>query len=97
VRDYAWGDESTVLGGSGERAGRGLGGGVGLQLRGKVRALGFAYWPLFFVPVGPKVNAAIFIDHGVDFYRLHDPVAKVDALDAKLTRLTFGFNVGSDF
>ncbi len=97
LHDYGWDDESRALGGSGERAGRGLGGGVGLQLRGKVRALGFLYWPLFFVPAGPKVNAAVFVEHGVDFYRLHDPIANVSALDAKVTRVTFGFNVGGDF
>lgn len=77
--------------------GRGLGGGAGVQLRGKVRALGFVYWPLFFVPVGPKVNAALFIDHGVDFYRLHKDVGVDDTIDARLTQLTIGFNVGADF
>ena len=85
------------IAGADERSGRGLGAGVGLQLRGKVRALGFLYWPFFFLPLGPKVEAALYVDHGVDFYRLHDTSGRTDALDAKLTRWTFGFNVGKDF
>ncbi|MBK9035681.1 MAG: outer membrane beta-barrel protein [Myxococcales bacterium] len=77
--------------------GRGLGGGAGVQLRGKVRALGFLYWPLFFVPAGPKVDAAIFIDHGVEFDRLHAVTGPERSIDARFTRLTIGFNVGADF
>jgi hypothetical protein len=96
LHDEGW-ESGAALGGADERSGRGLGGGVGLQLRGKVRALGFLYWPFFFLPLGPKTSAAIYIDHGVDFYRLHDTSGRTDALDAKLTRLTIGFNVGSDF
>ncbi len=78
-------------------AGRGLGGGAGLQVRGKVRAIGFLYWPLFFVPAGPKVNAAFYVDHGMDFYRLHSGDGGGGTIDAKLYRWTFGFNVGQDF
>jgi hypothetical protein len=78
-------------------AGRGLGAGAGLQLRGKVRAIGFLYWPLFFVPAGPKVNAALYVDHGYDFYRLHPEDGRGGTIDAKLYRWTFGFNVGQDF
>lgn len=100
---------STTLGGTGyndcfdcygfgrDYSGRGLGGGAGLQLRGKVRAIGFLYWPLFFVPAGPKVNAALYVDHGMDFYRLHPADGAGGAIDAKLYRWTFGFNVGQDF
>lgn len=80
-----------------EYAGRGLGAGAGLQLRGKVRAIGFLYWPLFFVPAGPKVNAALYVDHGYDFYRLHPADGRGGTIDAKLYRWTFGFNVGQDF
>jgi hypothetical protein len=78
-------------------SGRGLGAGAGLQLRGKVRAIGFLYWPLFFVPAGPKVNAALYVDHGFDFYRLHSDDGRGGSIDAKLYRWTFGFNVGQDF
>lgn len=91
------GGEPVAIGGAYERAGRGAGGGVGVQLRGKVRALGFLYWPFFFLPVGPKVDAALTFDHGVDFYRLHDPTGATDAVDARLTRFSIGFQVGKDF
>jgi hypothetical protein len=80
-----------------EYSGRGLGAGAGLQLRGKVRAIGFLYWPLFFVPAGPKVNASIFLDHGYDFYRLHPEDGRGGTVDAELERWTFGFTVGQDF
>ena len=97
LHDYSWEGDGRALAGAAERSGRGLGGGVGVQLRGKVRALGFLYWPFFFLPLGPKVDAALYVDHGVDFYRLHDVDDRTDALDAKITRFTIGFNVGKDF
>jgi len=95
-RGYGYGSQPGYESGT-EMSGRGLGAGVGLQLRGRVRALGFLYWPLFFIPAGPKVNAALFVDHGYDFYRLHDRTGTYSSLDARVTRLTFGFNVGADF
>jgi hypothetical protein len=58
---------------------------------------GFLYWPLFFIPVGPKVNASLFVDHGTEFYRLHPEGGQGRTIDARLSRLTFGFNVGADF
>jgi hypothetical protein len=99
---------STTMGGGGynecfdcygfgrDYSGRGLGAGAGLMLRGRVRALGFLYWPLFFVPAGPKVNASLYVDHGMDFYRLH-PDDGSATIDAELHRWTFGFTVGQDF
>lgn len=79
-----------------EYSGRGLGAGAGLMLRGKVRAIGFLYWPLFFVPAGPKVNASLYVDHGMDFYRLHASDGN-GSIDASIHRWTFGFTVGQDF
>ena len=72
-----------------------VGFGAGVALKGKVRALGFLWWPFFFMPLGPKVTAAITLDDGYDFYRLHGP--SPTAIDAQLTHLTLGFAVGSDF
>jgi hypothetical protein len=88
----AWLDESDF-------SGRGLGLGTGIQLKGKVRALGFLFWPLFFVPVGPKVTAAMFVDGGSDFYRLHrhGDLDNSDAIDGSLSHLTIGWAVGADF
>ncbi len=78
--------------------GRGLGVGAGLQLKGKVAAIGFLWWPLFLTDWGPKVTASVFVDDGYDFYRLH-PGGRLDAgpaVDAQLSHLTIGFAVGSD-
>lgn len=80
-------------------AGRGLGVGAGAQVKGRVRALGFLFWPLFFANVGPKITAAAYVDAGYDFYRLHpggDRGAR-PAIDAELHTVTVGFAIGSDF
>ena len=79
--------------------GRGLGVGAGVQLKGKVRALGFLWWPLFFTGIGPKVTASIWADTGYDFYRLH-PGGRLSAgptIDAQLTSMSMGLAVGTDF
>ncbi len=76
-------------------SGNGIGVGAGIQLKGKVRALGFLFWPMFFVPWGPKVTAAVFLDNGVAFYRLQRDGS--GSRDAHLTHLTLGWAVGSDF
>ena len=79
--------------------GRGLGVGAGVQLKGKVPAIGFLFWPLFFTGWGPKVTAAVFADDGYDFYRLHKggDLRATPAIDAQLSHLTVGFAIGSDF
>lgn len=80
-------------------SGRGAGGGAGIQLKGKVRALGFLAWPFFFLKIGPKVTGAVWLDASYQFYRLH-PGGRLDAtpsIDAKITTLSGGFAVGSDF
>lgn len=80
-------------------AGRGFGVGAGAQLKGKVRALGFLFWPLFFVPHGPKVTAALFVDAGTNFYRLHrhGELDNPDSIDASTNQFTVGWAVGADF
>jgi hypothetical protein len=80
-----------------EHGGRGLGMGAGMQLKGKVPALGFLFWPLFFTGWGPRVTAALWADAGYDFYRLHPSFERGPTVDAQLSRMTFGFAVGSDF
>lgn len=80
-------------------AGRGVGGGAGVQLKGKVRALGFLAWPFFFLKIGPKVTGALWLDADYSFYRLH-PGGRQDAtpsVDAKITTISGGFAIGSDF
>lgn len=79
--------------------GRGFGVGAGAQLKGKVRALGFLFWPLFFVPYGPKVTAALYVDTGADFYRLHrgGNIDNPDSIDGSMNHITIGWAVGADF
>ena len=83
----------------GDYRGRTAGLGAGIQLKGKVRALGFLWWPLFFTGIGPKVTAGLFLDDGYDFYRLHEhgDFEHGKAIDAKVSYMSLGFSVGSDF
>ncbi len=75
--------------------GRGFGGGVGVQLKAKGSVLGLLWAPLFFLPYGPKMTAAIYADTGLDFYRLN---RVGDAtVDAQFNTLRFGVALGSDF
>lgn len=75
--------------------GRGFGGGVGVQLKGKGSVLGLLWAPLFFLPYGPKMTAALYADTGLDFYRLNR--AGDATVDAQFNTLRFGFALGSDF
>jgi hypothetical protein len=75
--------------------GRGYGIGGGVQIDGKVRALGLLC-PVFFVlPYGPKIHAAAYLDTGTTRFTLHragDP-----SLPGAIGRTTVGFAIGSDF
>ncbi len=77
-----------------DASGRGLGVGAGAQLKGKVPALGFLFWPFFFTDFGPKITAAVFVDTTYEFYRFH---GATHTTDAQLSHLTLGFAVGNDF
>jgi len=91
----SYGFASGTLDGYG---GRGLGVGAGIQLKGKVPALGFLFFPLFFADAGPKVTAALFLETGYEFYRLHDTSGGGGAsIDAQINSMTGGFAVGTDF
>ena len=79
----------------GDYEGRGITYGAGIRLSGKVRALGLLYWPLFFLPYGPKVNASLWLDTSNQFVRLHNPNAR--SLDGRLSTWTFGFSIGGGF
>lgn len=87
-----------VAGGTGTLAsynGLGLGGGTGIMLRGKVRALGFLWAPLFWLPRGPKVVGALFLDEGVDWYHLSSGGSA--PIDLPIVSTNVGFAIGSDF
>jgi hypothetical protein len=75
--------------------GRGLSYGAGGQVKGKVRALGFLFWPLFFTGVGPKIDAGFWLDTGGHRVRLHHP--RWRSLDGTITSWALGFSVGADF
>lgn len=75
-------------------AGNVFGGSVGLQLRGKVRALGFAWAPLFMLDRGPHVTGALIVDQSFDWVSLH---AGERSARASLSHTTLGFAVGSSF
>jgi hypothetical protein len=75
-------------------AGRGVGATAGIQVAGKVPALGFLWAPLFFFNKGPKVHAALWLEASTSFHRLHGDGPTVDA---RIDGWTFGFSVGQDF
>lgn len=76
-------------------AGRGIGFGGGVQLTGKIRALGFLWAPLLFVKRGPMATGALFIDAGWDFYRLDR--AGAATLHGRLAHVCVGFAIGQSF
>jgi hypothetical protein len=76
---------------------RGYGMGVhsGLVVSGRVRALGFLWAPLFFVKRGPFITGSLYLDQGIDFYRLKMPGAP--DLTGRVGHVSVGFSLGSDF
>ncbi len=77
-------------------AGRGLGFGAGIAVKGKVSPWGLLWAPLFFlVRKGPMITGALWLDDGYEFYRLHSD--RPYTLDAQISHVTFGFALGSDF
>jgi hypothetical protein len=93
---YARGGLSRMMDTDSGYAGRGLGATAGIQVAGKVPALGYLWWPLFFLAkdVGPKVHSGLWFEIGHSFYRLHGPGPSIDA---RITSWTLGFSVGQDF
>jgi hypothetical protein len=75
--------------------GYGFGVGGGLQVSGRVRALGFLWSPLFFLNKGPKITGALFLDQGWDFIRLRKPGAP--NIDSRIGHVSVGFALGSAF
>lgn len=95
--------EAYVRGGASLASGTGMlerhdgmayGAAAGIQLTGRVRALGFLWAPLFFVKRGPKVTGSLFLDQGYDFYRLRDGTSTINA---RVGHVSVGFAVGSGF
>lgn len=75
--------------------GRGIGMGGGMQLTGKVRALGFLWAPLFFTKRGPMVTGALFLDVGYDATFLRSTGRP--PIDDGVAHLSLGFAMGTKF
>ena len=75
--------------------GFGFGAGTGVQFTGKVRALGFLFAPLFFMKKGPLINACIYFDQNVDFYRLYNDT--MPTLNVPVVGTSIGLGAGSYF
>ncbi|MDB4952507.1 MAG: hypothetical protein JWO36_76 [Myxococcales bacterium] len=86
---------ASVDGTMGGYTGPGIGAGTGIQLRGEVRALGFLWTPLFFLKRGPKVIGALFLDQGIDAYRMYGQGTR--SIDVPIVSTNLGFAIGSDF
>lgn len=84
-------------------AGFGAGIATGVQLSGRVRALGFLFAPLFFMKKGPMVTASVFIDESLDWYRLAVPAmhelssSRSSSLSLPLLGTSIGLAAGSHF
>jgi hypothetical protein len=84
-------------------AGRGLGGGAGIQLKGKAPLVALIYPPIALVclipgvckKMGPMATVALYFDEGWDFYRLHNPGR--GSIDVEASRWRIGFAIGTDF
>jgi hypothetical protein len=75
--------------------GRGFTGGVGIQYKGKGSPLGLLHPLLFFLPWGNQsLTGAVFVETGIEFYRLH---AAEYSNDTKINTLRFGWAFGSNF
>ncbi len=87
-----------IAGGTGTLAtygGVGIGAATGIMIRGRVRALGFLWAPLFWLRRGPKVVGALFLDEGVDWYHLSSGSSA--PIDLPIVSTNVGFAIGSDF
>lgn len=96
--DYGVDDGGPNRGGSAageDMSGRGIHYGAGVQIGGKVPAVGFLFWPLFFSDWGPKVHTSLFFDTTEYYTRLH--FGDRQSMDGRIGMWTIGFAVGQDF
>jgi hypothetical protein len=86
---------ATGLGALDGYRGFGAGAGTGVQLTGRVRALGFLFVPLFFATKGPLITASVFLDENVDWYQLERNAMPTVA--TPIIGTTIGVAAGSHF
>lgn len=76
-------------------SGFGVGGGTGIQLTGRVRALGFLFAPMFFMKKGPLITASVFLDESVEWYSL--AASDMPTLSVPIVGTSIGIAAGSHF
>jgi hypothetical protein len=78
--------------------GFGLEYGAGAMASLKVRALGFLFWPAFFMGVGPKVNLSLWADLGGEVGNLHaGHQSSSESYDYRSTSASYGLTIGGQF
>ena len=75
--------------------GFGVGAATGVQMTGRVRALGFLFAPFFFMKKGPMVTASVFLDESVDYYQLGS--SNMPELTMPMIGTSIGIAAGSHF
>ncbi|HEY5950433.1 MAG TPA: hypothetical protein VIV40_33310 [Kofleriaceae bacterium] len=86
---------ASALGALDGYSGFGVGAGTGIQLTGRVRALGFLFAPMFFMKKGPLITASVFLDESVEWYRLD--ADRMPQLSMPLVGTSIGIAAGSHF
>ncbi len=78
--------------------GFGLEYGAGAMASFRVRALGFLFWPAFFMGVGPKVNVSLWADLGGEIGNLHTGHERTsENYDYRTTSASYGVTLGGRF
>jgi hypothetical protein len=86
---------ASGLGALNDYSGWGVGGGTGVQLTGRVRALGFLFAPAFFMKKGPMVTASVFLDQSVEWYQLN--ASSMPGVSMPIVGTAIGMAAGSHF
>lgn len=76
-------------------AGPGVGAGIGMMVKGRIRALGILFLPALWMDHGPMVTAALYVDEGYELIRLHDDAGA--SIAGQILHANLGFAVGTDF
>jgi hypothetical protein len=74
--------------------GHGFGASAGLSLKGRVRALGFLWTPLFFAGRGPLADATLFLEEGVDWLSMSNGATRIEG---RVGHTSIGFSVSMPF
>lgn len=79
-------------------AGFGIEYGVGAMASARVRALGFLFFPAFFLDLGPKVDVSLWVDIGGELGNLHGGhESSAESYNYRSTTASYGLSVGGRF